>query len=197
MPRSIIRKGKDDIAPAGGGKFIKLKDGDSVAIAPLVGLDEMISCDQHEFWDTNPAVIFPCIQTKCPGCEREDKPKFKAFLPVLTKEDGVKVFSFGIKVYRQLEDLEAELGTIKGKQLKVRRSGTGRTTSYTVVGTGKVVKVEGEEIPDIITMLGPTTREDILKLMEQRGLDTSSSSETTPPWDEGKSEKKSDDWEDL
>lgn len=178
MAGTIFRKGKEAIGGGpGAGKFIKIKDGDSVVFAPLTNLDEMISVDQHEFWDVQPAVIVPCIQKGCPACETGNEARFKAFLAVMTKEDGSKIFAFGRKVERQLEELEAELGSLKGKVLKVRRNGSGMSTSYTVIATGKTMNVSDAEVPDIISTLGPTTREEIKALLENRGVSSSDGEE--------------------
>jgi len=156
---------------AGAGQFLKVSEDDAVVIAPMVGLDELVSFDQHEFWDVNPAVIFPCIGDGCPGCELENTPKFKAFLPVLTRENEPKVYAFGISVERQLVELEEELGTIKGKALKIRRSGTGMKTKYMVVGLGKSIKIDSSiEIPDVIKIIGDPTRESIIKQLVDAGI---------------------------
>lgn len=201
MAKPVFSKGKVAAASPAAGKFLKFADGDKIAFAPLVGLDEMISCDQHEFWDTNPAVIFPCLQTEdCPGCKRGDKPKFKAFLPVVTKEGESKVFAFTIKTFRQLEDIEAELGTLKGNVISVRRTGTGMKTSYTPVAIGKKMNVDKIEPIDIEALLGPTTAKEIEALIANRGVSLDASEEpeeAEEPKAKKTSKKADDDWDEV
>lgn len=168
-----FRKGKLDASAGGeggGGQFIKIAADNAVVVAPLVSLDDMISCDQHEFWDINPAIIVPCIGKGCPACETSVDARFKAFLPVLTKDEGVKIFSFGIRVYRQLAELETEIGSLKGKVIKIKRTGEGLKTQYMIIPTGKTMKVEDQEVPDIESMLGPTTKAEIRAKLEAAGL---------------------------
>jgi hypothetical protein len=176
MSSSIIRKGKDALSSPASGKFLKISNDDAVVIAPLAGLEEMISIDQHEFWEVNPAAIVPCIHRKCPACEAGNSPRFKGFLPVVTKEGEVKVWAFGIKVERNLEDLESELGTLKGQALKFRRTGTGKMTQYIVTPLGRKMNVADKEMPDIESMIGPLDAEGITRVLVDRGVISDSGS---------------------
>lgn len=176
----VFKKGKS-AAPAtkGSGKFVKVSEDESLAIVPLVELDELTSVDQHEFWDVNPAVLFPCIGEGCPACEAGNKPKYKAFLPVMSTDGESKIFAFGISIERQIEEISEETGGIKGMVLKIRRSGSGFSTRYTVVATGKKVKAE-------ITPLAPEheitvlTAEEIRGKMDAMRLGSSDSSDEKP-----------------
>lgn len=148
---SVFRKGAE-AAPSGGGeggKFLKVPEGESISVVPLVNLDDLVSIDQHEFWDINPALLFPCIGAGCPACEAGNKPKYKAFLPVLANGDSTtpKIYAFGISVERQLETIAEEVGEIQGLVLKIRRTGSGFNTRYSVVPTGKKVKIDGITAP--------------------------------------------------
>jgi ribosomal protein L12E/L44/L45/RPP1/RPP2 len=149
---------------------LKVSEEDAAVIAPMVNLDDLISLDQHEFWDTNPAVIFPCIGDGCPGCELGNEAKFKAFLPVMTKDGDPKIYAFGISVERQLVELEDELGGIRGKVMKVKRTGTGMKTKYMVVALGKSIKIDDTTAPDVIKAIGEPTRESIIKMLVDAGV---------------------------
>ena len=194
MASSVFKKGKSAVGAPGSGRFIKINPDESVLFAPMTGLDEMISCDQHEFWDITPAVIVPCLGKGCPACATGNEARFKAFLPVLTKEEGVKIYSFGIRMFRQLEELEAELGSLKGKVIKVKRSGSGMSTQYFPLSTGKTMDVSKAEQIDLIEHLGPSDADEIRKLLIDRGVTDVPRSETA---DTPKAAKKDDDWEEI
>jgi len=169
-PRSVIRKGKDALPQSGESRFLKVPEGEAVTIVPLTGLDNLISIDQHAFWDITPGVLVPCTGNGCPACALGNKPSFRAFLPVMTKENGTKIFSFGISVLRQLESLEEELGSLAGQAIKVRRHGSGLATKYTVIAVGKKVPTKDVEVPDIIAAIGPTDNEGIERVLVDAGL---------------------------
>jgi hypothetical protein len=168
--RSVIRRGKDALPRVGESKFLKIPEGEAVVIVPLTGLDDLISVDQHAFWDITPGVLVPCTGGNCPACSLGNKPSFRAFLPVMTRENGAKIFSFGISVLTQLESLEEELGSLTGQVIKVRRRGSGLSTKYTVVAVGKKVSVKGVEAPDIITAIGPTDSYGVRRVLADAGL---------------------------
>jgi len=167
---TIIRTGRQALPnPPSGGKFLKIPE-DGVVVALLGGLDALVSIDQHVFWEVNPAPFVPCIGAGCPSCGLGNKPSFRAFLPVLAKEDGVKIFSFGITVLRQLEALEEELGSLEGQVIKVRRHGNGLSTKYTVIPVGKKPSTKGVEIPDIVAAIGPPDKESIVRVLVEAGV---------------------------
>jgi hypothetical protein len=171
--RSVVRKGKEalDSASQGAGDFVKIGDGDSVDMVSLVDLEEMLSIDQHAIWlEGGNSPMFPCIGKGCPGEEQGNAPRFRAFLPVVLLDDGQqKIFSFGISIARALEELDEEFGGIAGNVFRVKRKGSGLSTTYTVVAMGRKRKIEKYEVPDIEEKLGPTTRKAILELLEETG----------------------------
>lgn len=208
--RSPFTTGKVTTKPTGDGQaFLSLKDGDTIQMAPLVGLDQMVSADMHEYWNIKPAIYHPCIGArKCPGEAVENEPRFKGYLPVLVKDQGVMIYPFTISVYKQLEQLENALDdgeTLAGFVLRVSRTGTGLATRYTVLGIGKRIDISDSEVPDFIDRLGPQTLEEIWELLEKNGYDREDTeAEPTvakPPKDDEveedeKSDEKSDDKDD-
>ena len=170
---SPFRKGRASTRKSSGGsQFLSIKDGESETFAPLVGLADMVSAEMHEYWDIRPAFYHPCIGRGCPGCEVENEPRFKGYLPVAKKDGSVMIFPFTISVYNQLEELEDELegGSLKGYVIKFSRRGSGMATRYTVLGLGKRIDVDDKEVPDFISQLGPQTKEDITELLVSKGL---------------------------
>lgn len=172
--RSVFRKGSAGLGESkeGGEKeFISLKDGDSANLASLVNMDDLISVDQHAIWlDGGNSPMFPCIGEGCPGEVLGNQPRFRAFLPVVSlPENEVRIFGFGIRVARALEELDNEFSGLKGHVFKVKRKGSGLSTNYTIVAMGKTVDVDGFVAPDIVSKLGPTTKEGILELLKETG----------------------------
>lgn len=167
---TIIRKGKKAIPAASSGKFLKIPEGEAVTVTILAGLEDLISVDQHAFWEINPVVIVPCIGEGCPACALGNKPKFKAFLPVLTKDEGPKIWPFGIMVLRQLESIEEETGTLAGQVVKIKKYGVGLATKYTVVALGRKVAIRDIEKPDIVEAIGPIDADGIREKLFEAGL---------------------------
>lgn len=175
--------------------FIGIKPDESITFAPMVGLDQMVYADMHEYWDIRPAIFHPCIGYDCPGCKVGNETRFKAYLPVIMKDGTQGIYAFTKSVYDQLENLEDSLEeSMKGFVIKVSRRGAGLKTRYTVLGTGKKIDVEGmfEDFPDFLGRLGPQTEEDIWQLLEANGYSRDGSFRADS--DGGES---SDKWEDI
>ena len=156
------------------GKFLSVKDGDKIQFAPLVDpMTDMISTDVHEFWEVNPFISFPCLGQAgedCPGCECDNNAKFKAYLPVVLKDKSVKIFAFGLMVFRELEMLDDSLGSLKGKLLQVVRRGKGFETKYKVISLGKDVDVSAIKAIDVVEEIGDTEYDVIAGKLASAGL---------------------------
>lgn len=178
MARKVFQQGRVTSAPSGGAKFVKIEDGKPVDLVLLAGTAKMISFNQHAFWrDEGNSPIFPCIVDGCPGCERGDRPKFKAVLPVIVLGGDSKdptIWSFGISVARMLQDMEEATGSdLAGQSVRVKRTGTGLKTKYTVVSLGKKYNISKHKVDfdEIMSQLGPTTREEIIALLDGESSD--------------------------
>ena len=202
--KGIIRKG-----PSGGKKsndFIAVKEDEPVTIVPVLPTGEIFSIDLHAFWAVNPAVTFACIANLddagdgCPGCNLGDKAGYRAFLPVLDSEGDLKVFPFGISVERQLVTLEEELGEIVGLKLRVKRSGTGLSTKYQIINTGRTAEVEistKEALKFVESKIEVKDRAQILKELREANLLKDGKSEDDEPDDEDEDEDVEEEEEDV
>lgn len=171
-PFSVGRKATKKASGGGSGLFLSIKADNNYEVVPMVGLDQMVHAQMHEYWDIRPAVFHPCIGKDCPGCLAGNDPRFKGYLPVIVKgESEPKVYAFTVSVYKQLEEIEdlQEDGTLAGKVLKIKRSGSGLKTRYTIMPTGKTVDINEVEVPDFIRFLGPTEVEGITSLLREAG----------------------------
>ena len=76
-------------------------------------------------------------------------------------ETTAKILPFGLSIERQLVEIASELGTIKGSLFKLRRTGSGLSTKYTVVAVGKKVDVSAVEPLNIEEHINVLTAEEI------------------------------------
>jgi hypothetical protein len=167
---SYINKGGDAVSAEGGGLFASIKEGESILFAPLVSMSDVLSVNMHEIWEIRPAIFIPCIGAGCEPCAQDHKSRFRAYLPILTKDGEVKILPIGVTVFRQLKTI-AEDVDIKGKVMRLRRTGSGRyNTTYTLVAIGKEQDVSKIELPNIVEAIGPTDMEGIEKLWVQAGF---------------------------
>lgn len=194
MARKVFRKGREGIRKSGGdNRFISIKADESIVVAPMVDIADLISVDMHSWWDVNPAPHLVCLGEECPSCALGHEARYKAYLPVLTREGEPKVLAAGISVVRQLEDLEDEIGHIKGNVLKIKRTGSSwMSTKYSVIPIGKKVDTSKYEVLDVESMLGPVTREDQIDALRSAGIDVSELEETAKPKRRATKAKKAD-----
>lgn len=177
MPRSIIRKGASALPMgANDGPFIGLKDGDVLDVVPLIGIDEIVAFDQHAIWlEDTPSIMVPCLQDEtCPCCAINDKPRYRAMIIVQVKgENGVeeKVLPMGIGLTRDLAELdEAMEGGIKGAILRVKRTGSGLRTRYSIIPTGGRAKKLLDPTLDLEELAGTTDPDEISALLLRANL---------------------------
>lgn len=172
-----IRVGAPPPPASGSGEgfgYLSLKDGDQFRITLLAGIDEMISVQQYAMWNYKPAPIWASIGPDDPGEELGLNSKYRAIAPVKVTVDGedqIKLWSFGIQIHRELEGLAQEYETLEGLILRIGRTGTGLTTRYSVIPTGKFENISSIDVPsieEIVETLGPDSREGIIQLIEQR-----------------------------
>lgn len=150
--------------------FLALEKDKPIDIKILVSADQIPSVDQCALWNVfNPSPIWVYIGEDDPGNELGVRPQYRAFVPVSIKDEKgawiPKLWSIPLGVHRQISEMSDMLGNLKGQLLRVKRTGSGLTSAYTIVSLGKRLKIE-EPIPtqeQIIEYLGPYTREEIIK----------------------------------
>lgn len=162
---------------AGGGNgsgFWGPKADEIYEITLLANDSDIVSVDQCTIWDYNPAPSWVYCGSDDPSHDLGIKPGYRAFIPVLVKgdeEQKPRIWSMPISVHRQLCDI-AEMQELAGLVVKVKKTGAGIKTKYTIVASAKVVPIRKiADIPspnDIIGRLGPETREEIITMIEER-----------------------------
>lgn len=138
----------------------------------LVGVDQIVSAEQCAIWKINPAPIWVYSGTGDPADALNIRPGYRAFLPILIKdEDGkpiIKLWSMSIGCHRQIAEIAEALGDIAGHIIRIKREGSGLSTKYSILPIGKKVAIT-EDVPtvdQIIELMGPFDREEIIKKIE-------------------------------
>lgn len=185
---SFIRTGQGGLASLASGSFLKLEAGKPISIIPLTGVEPppgkapngkncVISFMQYALWLENlpegsRSPIFPAIGGKDdPGALLGLEPKFRALLLCSVEgEEEEKILPMGAQLFKQLVEIEQTLGqSIKGRVLRISRTGSGMQTKYRAVPSGASVEVTGEPELDLTENIGPTSRAEIVAMLEKAG----------------------------
>lgn len=173
-----VRFGKPEERPASDGKsssFLSVPKDKMMELKILVEGSKIPSVDQCALWNYfNPSPVWTYIGDDDPSNDLGIKRGYRAFVPVSYTDDKgelkVKLWSIPVGVHKQLSELEELNGGLKGQKIRVKKSGTGLKTKYSIAFTGKRYKIS-EDVPseeDILELLGPYTREEIIKVIEDR-----------------------------
>lgn len=84
-----------------------------------------------------------CERPDCPWCDDEVKRISRYAVEVLT-EDEVWTWEMAKMVYNQVKEIAEEYGGLRGLHLKVKRTGEGRKTRYTIIPLGQRDMPAGE-----------------------------------------------------
>lgn len=187
---SFVRAGSAglDIARGGGGQFLRFEAGKPVEVVMLHGVEppagedpsgsnSIISFNQYAIWlDDLPegvkSPVFPALGGKSdPGAMLGLEPRFKGLAIVMEKDgEDEKIWAFTVSIFKQLVEIEAAMGeSLRGKVLRVTRTGEGLKTKYRITPTTKSVDIEGEPETNLLDHVGPTTREAIIEMLEAAG----------------------------
>lgn len=174
MARKISVGAKPSTGGNGGGGWWGPKTDEIHEVTLLASDNEIVSVDQCTIWDINPAPSWVYCGPDDPSHDLGLKPGYRAFIPVLVKgdeEQKPRIWSMPISAHRALCDI-AEMQDLKGLVVKVKRTGTGLKTKYVIISTARVVNTNKiADIPnadDIVSRLGPETREEIIAMIEER-----------------------------
>jgi len=157
-----------------GSLFYTINDGDTIECKILVEQDQIVSVEQCALWNHyNPSPVWVFIGADDPSHDLGLKSGYRAFLPISLKIEGervIRLWSMSKTSHRQITEIAEMSGSLKGQILKIKRTGSGMKTAHTIVPVGKRVKIT-EEVPSveqIIDLLGPYTREEIISMIEQK-----------------------------
>lgn len=164
------RKDKQD----GPNMWMRLMPNQSADIVILVEIEDIITVEQCAIWiegggdDGVKSPVWTYTGPNDPMHElNEVKKSYRAFLPCV--ENGeVKVLPMGKMLHGALLDIADAAGSIAGMQVRVKRTGSGLNTRYSLVQTGKRMDVSKYDEVDVVALLGPLTPDGVRELIAQR-----------------------------
>lgn len=152
--------------------WLSLQPNEAINVVCLVAVEDIIACDQCAIWlDEGNSPVWVYTGADDPAHDLNIDRRYRAYLPVLApKEAGgserePRVFSMGKSVHMALLDIADAVGDITGVELRIKRTGSGLATRYSVAQTGKRFDVSKQPEVDVIAMLGPLTTEGVRELL--------------------------------
>lgn len=170
---SPVRTGVDPRKESGGngektGSWFKIRAGEVVDVVVLVESEEIIAVEQCAIWlEDGNSPVWVYTGPEDPSHDLGVDRAYRAYLPLLV--DGeVQVWGMSKTVHRTILDIADASGELKGLELRVKRTGSGLATRYSVVPKGKRRDVSRIEEVDVIAMLGPITPEGVREYLTKK-----------------------------
>jgi len=168
-----LKKGYDPRkASSSGGMYFKLDAGEQADVVILSGADEILSCEQCAIWlDEGNSPVWVYTGGDDPSNALGLPRAYRAYVAIV--HDGEpKVWSLSKTVHNALLEISDAGALEAGVVVRVKRTGTGLKTRYSIVPRGKTKDVSKIEMPDIIESLGPITSEGVWEMMvDKLGMD--------------------------
>jgi len=146
MPFIIDKEYEGETGPS---NFMKLKVGENrIRIA-----SQTFHFKKHGFKSEGKYSSKICQGEGCPYCLQGNEPKNRYAWTVIDREDGqVKILEVGWQIYGQLLAYakDEDYGELTGYDIKIKRTGEGLETEYSVVASPKKSEITDEEKQAII-----------------------------------------------
>ena len=163
-----VKTGHDPRKDAMGGNWLKLESNVPVDVVCLVNADEILTIEQCAIWlDEGNSPVWVYTGPNDPSHDLHIEKRYRAYLPVLS-EGEPKIWAMGRGAHMALLDISDSSGELKGQILRLKRTGTGLQTKYSVLPRGKRKDVSGIEEVDVLSVLGPLTRAGVIQLLESK-----------------------------
>lgn len=165
-----IKKGFDPrkSGSGSGGMYFKLDAGEQTDITLLSGKDDILSVDQCAIWlDDGQSPVWVYTGDEDPSNDLGVPRNYRAFVSIL-HEGEVKVWSISKTVHNAFLDISDAGAMEPGATFRVKRTGTGLKTRYSIVPRGKSKDISSYELPDVIASLGPITSDAVWDMMEEK-----------------------------
>lgn len=178
MPKTATVEKKSGFSPVKTGidpriadapkKWMKIDPNSSVDFTCLVEVDEIVSCEQCAIWLTEGnSPVWVYLGAEDPSHDLGIAKRYRAFLPVLV-EGEVQVLPMGIQIHKQLMEIADAIGSIKGQDFRMKRTGSGIATRYMVTNKATRKDISDIDEVDVIAMLGPLTVDGVHQLIAER-----------------------------
>jgi hypothetical protein len=154
-------------AAAGAGSWLTLKDGEYADVTILVEKDDIIACEQAGIYGPDMNVAWVYTGPDDPANDLDIKKTYRAYLPVMTKEGDPKVFGMSKTTHILLLDM-ADVASIKGSMVRIKRTGEKLNTKYSISPMGKRKDVDDVEEVDVVSMLGPLTSDEVKDMLVKK-----------------------------
>lgn len=166
-----VKTGSDPRSEANNkSSWLRIDPNTQTDVVALVDADEIVSCEQCAIWlEDGNSPVWVYTGPDDPSHELKLERRYRAYLPVLlvdTKE--VQVWSMGKSAHSMLLDISDATGELKGLELRIKRTGSGLATRYSIVSKGKRHKVDRIEEVDVISMLGPLTPDEVKEMLADK-----------------------------
>jgi hypothetical protein len=168
-----IKKGFDPRkSSTGGGAYFKIDAGEMADVVILSSADDILSCEQCAIWlDEGNSPVWVYTGGDDPSNALGIPRAYRAYIGIL-HEGEPKVWSLSKTVHNMLLEISDAGALEPGAMVRVKRTGTGLKTRYSIVPRGKTKDISDVEAPDIIESLGPITSEGVWDMMvEKLGMD--------------------------
>ena len=161
------KKAKD--AETNNSNFLKLKPDTHADVTILVEPEDIVVCEQAAIWlDDGNSPVWVYSGPNDPSHELEIKRTYRAYLPVLTEEGEVKVWGMGKMAHTQVLEISDVVGELAGLVVRLKRTGAGLNTRYTLVSKGTRKAIEHIEEVDVVSMLGSLDPEEVKEMIAEK-----------------------------
>lgn len=150
------------------GNWLNIKPNEVVDATILVEAADIISVDQCAIWledGNSPVWVYtgPEDPSHALGVDK----RYRAYLPLLVDGEP-RVWSMGKQAHGSILEISDASGSIKGFVIRIKRTGAGLKTRYSIVPKGKREDVSEVDEVDVIAMLGPTETSEIEVMLAKR-----------------------------
>lgn len=175
MSYEAIRTGADPrkdttIAGTTSTMWLTLQPNEAVNLICLVEKEAIIAIEQCAIWlDEGNSPVWVYTGEDDPSHDLKVDRRYRAYLPCLVKDESgerqPRVFSMGKSVHIALLDIADAVGSLAGVELRIKRTGSGLATRYSVAQTGKKMDISRVDEIDVIALLGPLDSDGVKDLI--------------------------------
>ena len=188
---SFIKTGEDALDQLSQGVFLKIEPNKPINLVfltgveppagmPKTGRNAILSFNQATVWvdkedlpegmQFSPSFVVtddkydPC---RILGLEQ----RFKALALVMVEgETQERILPMGAMIWKQLVELERADGSIRGRVIRISRTGDKLATKYSVTGTKREFELEGEPELNLMDHIGVWDREKVTETLTKLGM---------------------------